>query len=282
MEDASGALEVEKLGDALIRIGGAGANVTVARANDDLLMVDGGLARRSEELLKLVAEQWPDARVATLFNTNWRPEHTGSNAALRSSGARILAHENTKLWLGGDFFVEWEDRAYKPNPATALPTETFYTSGKLELEDEEVEYGHLPRAHTDGDMYLLFRRSNVLVASDVLSVGRYPVVDYSTGGWIGGLEQATKMLLDLSDGATKIVPAVGAVQARAALEAQLRLCTAVRQRVAEAFRNGMSLKDFTATRPTGEFDAQYGDPSQFLPLVYKGAFGHIRELGGTI
>ena len=44
----------------------------------------------------------------------------------------------------------------------------------------------------------------------------------------------------------------------------------------------MSFEDFVASAPTREFDAERGDPSQFLALVYKGAWGHNRELGGTI
>jgi len=275
-------LTLEKLGGNLVQIGGAGANVVVAGGPDGLLMVDGGLHGRSADLLKLVSEQWPGLNVDTLFNTNWRPEHTGSNTALRAAGARIITHENTKLWLGGDFFVEWEDRAYTPNPPEALPTETFYASGKTSFAGEEIEYGYLPRAHSDGDIYVFFRAANVLVASDVLSVGSYPIVDYATGGWIGGLEQATKMLIGMSDSTTRIVPAAGSAQTQTALQAQLQMCAAVRERVAGAFRRGMSLKDFMAAKPTAEFDAQWGDPAQFLALVYKGAWGHIRELGGTI
>jgi hypothetical protein len=44
----------------------------------------------------------------------------------------------------------------------------------------------------------------------------------------------------------------------------------------------MSLADFVASRPTAVFDERWGDPRQFLPLVYKGGFAHLRELGGVI
>jgi hypothetical protein len=44
----------------------------------------------------------------------------------------------------------------------------------------------------------------------------------------------------------------------------------------------MSYEEFVASAPTREFDAARGDPSAFLPLVYKGAWAHIRELGGVI
>jgi hypothetical protein len=44
----------------------------------------------------------------------------------------------------------------------------------------------------------------------------------------------------------------------------------------------MSFNDFVAAKPTSQFDAQWGDPAQFLALAYKGALGHLRELGGVI
>jgi glyoxylase-like metal-dependent hydrolase (beta-lactamase superfamily II) len=282
-DEARPDLEVADLGGGLFQVEGAGANVVVALGGTDgLLLVDGGSAERSADLAALLAERWPGERVGVLFNTNWRPEHTGANEMFGAAGAKIMAHENTKLWLGGDFRVEWEDRRYRPRPSAALPTATFYTSGKVEHGGREVEYLHLARAHTDGDVCVLFRDANVLAASDLLSIGRYPIVDYATGGWIGGLEEATRSLLTVVDADTRIVPAVGPAGRRADLEAQLELCAAVRQRVAEAFRQGMSFADFVAARPTREFDAQWGDPSQFLPLVYKGGWAHIRELGGVI
>jgi glyoxylase-like metal-dependent hydrolase (beta-lactamase superfamily II) len=163
-----------------------------------------------------------------------------------------------------------------------LPNKTFYTSGALDFGGTAVEYWYVPRAHTDGDVAVFFPSANVLVASDLLSVGRYPVPDYSTGGWIGGFVDATQKLLDSTDAGTRIVAAQGGVYGRAALEAQLAMCTAVRSKAAEAFRLGMSLADFVASKPTAAFDAKWGDPAQFLPLVYKGGFAHLRELGGVI
>lgn len=266
----------------LALLAGLGANVVVLDSPEGLLLVDGGSEAQAASLERTLAERWPAKRPALAINSNWREEHTGANAVLRRAGATVMAHENTKLWLGGDFFVAWEDRHYSPRPAEMLPTKTFYTSGKLELGGNAVEYWYLPRAHTDGDVAVFFPGANVLAASDLLSVGRYPVPDYSTGGWIGGLVDATRQLLDATDARTRIVAAEGGVYGRAELEAQLAMCTAVRTKAAEAFRNGMSLADFVASKPTAEFDAKWGDPAQFLTLVYKGGFAHLRELGGVI
>jgi glyoxylase-like metal-dependent hydrolase (beta-lactamase superfamily II) len=279
---AAPALTVTDLGSDLALVAGAGANVLVLATADGLLLVDGGAARHSAALRSVLAERWPGRSVEVLFNSNWREEHTGGNAALRAAGATVMAHENTKLWLGGDFFVEWEDRHYAPRPAAELPNKTFYESGSVDFGGRQVEYWYVPRAHTDGDVAVFFGDANVLVASDLLSVGRYPVPDYATGGWIGGLVDGSKQLLDATDASTRIVAASGKVYGRAELEAQLQMCTAVRQHAAQAFRVGMSLADFVASKPTAAFDERWGDPRQFLPLVYKGGFAHLRELGGVI
>jgi glyoxylase-like metal-dependent hydrolase (beta-lactamase superfamily II) len=275
-------LGVAELGADLLLVAGAGANVVALGTPDGTLLVDGGAAPHAAALQRALAERWPDRPVRILFNTNWREEHTGANQAVRAAGGKVLAHENTKLWLGADFFVDWEGRHYAPQPAAMLPNETFYTSGSLDFGGRPVEYWHLPRAHTDGDVAVYFPDANVLVASDLLSVGGYPVPDYATGGWIGGLLDASKALLAKTDARTRIVGAQGAVCGRAELEAQLTLCTAVAQKAAEAFRAGASLADFMASRPTAAFDAQRGDPATFLKLVYKGGFAHLRELGGVI
>jgi glyoxylase-like metal-dependent hydrolase (beta-lactamase superfamily II) len=279
--DSTGALATDDLGSDLRLIRGAGANVVAAPGASGTLLVDGGFAERSADLLAML-EGGGAQRVAMLFNTSWRAEHTGANDALAAAGAKILAHENTKLWLGAYFFVDWENKHYEPRPKSALPSDTFYVSGSLDFDGREVEYKHLPRAHTDGDVAVFFPDANVLAAGCLVAVGAYPIVDYATGGWIGGLEAATKSLLDSTDRATKIVPAFGAPCGRAELESQLALCTAVRERVADAFRRGLSFEELVATNPTKEFDAQRGDPAQFLLLVHKGAWGHIRELGGVI
>ena len=279
---AAAAPAITDLGGGLAVASGVGANVVALASADGLLLVDGGARPAAGVLQKALAERWPGQRVAVLFNTNWRDEHTGLNPAVRGADADVMAHENTKLWLGGDFSVDWEHRHYTPRPAAELPNKTFYESGELDLGGRRVEYWHLPRAHTDGDVAVFFPDANVLAASDLLAVGRYPVPDYATGGWIGGLVDATQRLLDSTDADTRIVAAEGGVYGRAQLRAQLELCTAVRQKAAEAFRVGMSFADFVAAKPTAAFDAERGDPQAFLKLVYKGGFAHLRELGGVI
>ena len=169
---------------------------------DGVLLVDGGAPEHSPAVLAAVRELTGKSQVHTLFNTHWHWDQTGSNAALGAAGTRIIAHENTRLWLGTDVDSKWENRSYGRLPAKARPSKTFYTTGQLDFGGEQIEYGYLFQAHTDGDIYVHFRKANVLVAGDVLSVGRYPVIDYITGGWIGGMATAAQQLAARCDDKT--------------------------------------------------------------------------------
>jgi glyoxylase-like metal-dependent hydrolase (beta-lactamase superfamily II) len=266
----------------IAQVTGAGSNVVILTGPDGVVMIDGGSSERSGDLLKAIAKHTKVPHPQTLFNTHWHWDHTGSNERLGKAGAKIIAHENTKLWLGADFIVEWENREYKPRPKVAWPTETFYTTGKMSLGNEQIRYGCLPRAHTDGDIYIHFPAQNVLVAGDLVSVGSYPVLDVATGGWIGGMVDATKALIDLSDDKTRIIPGTGPVQTRADLQAQHQMLSTMKDRLIGLLKKGMGTDDVLAAPPTGEFDAKWGDPKLFLANAYRGIWGHVRELGGIV
>ncbi len=249
---------------------------------DGVLMVDGGSAEHSGRVLKTVRKLTGVRHVHTLFNTHWHWDHTGSNAALGPAGTRIIAHENTRLWLGTDVTSKWEKRTYKRLPPKARPNETFYTTGRFSFGGEQIDYGHLPQAHTDGDMYVFFRNANVLVTGDVVSVGAYPVIDYSTNGWIGGMAEATKALLDISNADTKIIPGAGPVQSRAHVQAEHEMLATLKQRLSKLLAQGMSVQDMIDAGPTREFDAQWGDPTLFIANTWPGLVQRARELGVSI
>jgi glyoxylase-like metal-dependent hydrolase (beta-lactamase superfamily II) len=263
-------------------ITGAGSNVLAVTGADGVLLVDGGSSEQSTDLLKAVGGLPGGGRVQLMFNTHWHLDHTGSNDALGKAGAKIVAHENTKLWMGTDIVSMWEHRTYQPRAKEARPNSTFYTAGKTMFGKEEVRYGYLGQAHTDGDIYVFFPAANILMTGDVVSVGSYPVLDYTTGGWIGGLSDATKTLVSLCDAQTRVVPGNGPVQTKADLEAQANMCATMRTKFVELMRKGMSAKEMLAASPTKEFDAKWGNPELFITNAYPGLWGHVREIGGIV
>jgi glyoxylase-like metal-dependent hydrolase (beta-lactamase superfamily II) len=275
-------LTVTPFNDRLQVISGAGGNVLLISGSDSLAMINGGRSDRSNELLKMVSSQAAGKRLTTLVNTDWCAEHTGSNESLGAISAQIIAHEHTKQYLANDQFVEWQKRTYKAKPASALPTKTFRTKDSTSVGAERLEYGHLGQAHTDGDIYVHLPASNVLVAGDVLSVGKYPIADYTTGGWLGGMVTATKTLIDMSNAETRVIPGTGPVQTRADLQAQYDMLNTMRDRFIKMMRQGMSAKDMLAAAATKDFDEKWGDPSLFVSVTYRGMWLHVRELGGIV
>src|SRR5262245_48563931 len=276
------ALATTKLADNIVQIAGAGGNVLAVTGPDGLLLVNAGLQDRGADVLEAAAGSSSAKRVQAVFNTDWRPENTGSNEMFRNSGAKVISHENTKLWLGADIFVEWENRTYKARPATALPNQTFYTNAKMTFGKEEIQYGYLGQAHTDGDIYVFLPGPNILATGDVFCAGAYPIPDYCTNGWLGGLANATKTLVGLTDAKTRVIPGRGPVQTRADLESQLETCSAMRSRLAEMMKQGKGANEIIAAAPTKDFDAKWGDPKIFMSVVYRGLWSHVRELGGIV
>ena len=256
-------------------ISGGGSNIVVLRAAGAAAVVDSGPPERAAELAKLVRGDLGLLTVELLFNTHWHPAHTGGNEALRSGDTDIVAHEITRLWMSAEHYVDWEDTTYAPRVAAALPTRTFYSTDPqplvMEIGDEELEYGHLPEAHTDGDIYVWLKERNVLVAGGAVTFGEYPVIDHATGGWIGGLVDATKKLLALTNADTLIVPANGPAQPRSHLTAQLEMLTVVRERIENLMRDGRSIAEMLDAEVTKEFDAKWGDNRErFVANIYDG------------
>lgn len=278
----SGKLEGVRLSEHLVQVTGAGGNVVVLTGPESLALVDSGAPEHAEALLAHVDDAHGGKPIEALFNTHWHRPHTGANEAIGQGGARIYAHVNTRRWMSTEYYVGWQDVNYEPRPAAALPTETFYSSDPqpltLDQAGHRVEYAHLPEAHTDGDIYVRFPDENVIVAGDVLGVDAFPLPDHATGGWIGGLQEATRTLIDLSDAETRIVPGTGPARTRADLEAQLEMLDTMRERIRQQILQGKGTQEILAADVAAGYTDKWGDPSQFVANVYDGIWwgGRLR------
>ena len=273
---------ITQLAEGLFLISGVGSNAVALKGPEGVLLVDGGDAEHSPQLFKLLSAATGGAPVVAAFNTHWHWDHTGSNERLLKAGAKLHAHENTRLWFTEPVWEEWEQRTYPPRPR-ALPTATFYKGvQKLAFGSSTVEYGYLPQAHTDGDIYVYFRDANVLVAGDVVTASRYPIPDFCTGGWTGGLSNATKTLLEVVNDQTRIVPGTGALQTKADLAAEHDMLATLHEDLWQLMRKGMGADDMIAAGATRKFDARWGNSDLFISNAYRGLYGHMRELRGIV
>jgi cyclase len=272
-------LQLQRLSPQTVLVGGAGGNVLATRSSAGLIVVDGGLREHRDALTTLLDREFRGVPITWLFNTHWHREQTGLNEWLGRRGV-ICAHENTRLWLATEFYVDWQDRTYSPLPADALPQRTFYgNSERVTVGDRSLEFGRLPNAHTDGDVFVHVLDEDILAVGGAVTPGAYPLMDYSTGGWLGGVVDATRVLAAKAKGATRLVASTGGVLGQDALEAQREVATKLNERIVAQIKLGKSVQDMLDEGVTKDFDARYGDPGFFLRSAYRGLWGHIRELG---
>lgn len=279
---ASQNLKTEQITERISVITGAGGNVVVYKGNQGLTLIDSGDQENSAQLLSVVDELSGNTPIHTLFNTHWHEDHTGGNELIHARGAKIIAHENTKLWLGADFDVEWRQWSHKPRPEEALPDITFYDNGQMDLGGETVKYFHFNQAHTDGDIVLYFPDSNVMVTGGLLSNMRYPIADIATGGWIGDLIKANESMLEMIDDDTIIIPDRGAVMNKAGLQAQHAMLSDIFEQMKTLTRQGYSGHNMIEEKITSKYDTIWGSPEEFILETYRGMWAHTYDMGGYI
>jgi glyoxylase-like metal-dependent hydrolase (beta-lactamase superfamily II) len=272
-----------RVGERITLISGAGNNVLALAGDNESLLVDAGDAAHAANVKDILMKL--TGKVSTVVNTHYHLESTGGNDTMVAAGARIAAHLNTKLWMTQEIIRDWEHgKVYPPRAKAALPTETFRApSGEMTFAGERIEYGLLTQAHTDGDLFVHFRNANVLAVGDAVQPGRLPTLDWFCGGWIGGMQNAQKALLDRADDQTKIVPAAGPVMTKADLQASHATIVKIREKLVAMVKKGQGAQNMIDAKAVDEFkDVMPGDAATFLYCAYRGLWAHARELGGIV
>jgi len=271
-----------RLTDKLAVVDGGGSNVLAFSAGEGLVLVDSGAPKSGEQVMTALNNVAAGAKVQTLFNTHYHTDQTGNNELFAAAGAKIVAHERTAQWMASDYWVPAEDRYEKARPKAARPTETFLNTGSLKAGSEQIDYGYLTLAHTNGDIYVYFKTSNILAAGDVASPLRDPALDYFTGAWIGGRVDAMDILLALGNEQTRIVPAYGPVMTRAEFKAERDMMEEVRARLFKQVREGDGPKDMLQEGVLKGLARTWKDPEKFLYDAAKGLWAHHDKLDPNV
>ena len=241
---------------------GAGCNVIAMRGKDGALMIDGGLAANADALLKAVKERTGNTRIHTLINTHWHPEQTGANEAVGREGGVIFAHEKTKMYVSNTVTSVTFQGRLAPLPPAARPTKTTQGDGSLEFDGHKIDYGYLPAAHTDGDIYVHFPELNVLVAGGPVSGEQWPLLDFRNGAWYGGRVRAHEKLAGLVRPDTRVVPAHGRVITGSELLRHRDIYKALFTTMIAYMNMGLGAEDVVERNPLKQYQAEFGDPSE--------------------
>jgi cyclase len=262
---------------------GAGANITLHVGKDGVIVVDTPPAALAPRVMAEI-RKLSDKAIRYVIDTSLDAEHAGGNAAFvgpaagRGTGGApfgtlgfgrpaIVAHENVLNRLSA---------SQPPTPPAALPTTTYFQpSMDFSFNGEPVVILHAPRAHTDGDSIVWFRRSDVLTVGDLVRLDRYPDIDVAHGGSVDGLIAALDRVIEitvperLQEGGTRVIVGHGRLCNEADIVEYRDMVAIIRDRVADLVKKGMTLEQAKAARPTRDYDTRYGSGDAITEAVYR-------------
>jgi glyoxylase-like metal-dependent hydrolase (beta-lactamase superfamily II) len=287
-------LEVLQVRPDFYMIAGAGGNIGVQVGDDGVVVVDAGSSAQADAVLAAIKRITPQP-IRYVINTSADADHVGGNDKLSQAGqtlftgrtiglptefagtaASVLATENVLTRMSG---------AAPAYPTSALPTETFFYPRKyMFLNGEGIEVLHQPAAHSDGDAVVFFRRSDVIVAGDVLDTTRFPVIDTAKGGTIDGEIAALNRLVDIAipsvpivsrEIGTSIIPGHGRICDQLDVVEYRDMVTLIRDRVRDLVNAGRTLEQVKAADPARGYKARYGSTTgpwttdHFVEAIYR-------------
>ena len=255
-------IRTEQLSPSTYVLFGAGGNIGLSVGADSVFVIDDQYAPLSEKIAAAI-KKITDKPVQFVLNTHWHSDHTGGNENFAKGGALIMAHDNVKKRLSTEQFIEFLRAKEAPLPKIAQPVVTFSTDVTFHINGDEVYAFHMPKAHTDGDAIIHFRKSNVIHMGDIFFNGFYPFIDTSSGGSPEGVVAAADRVLAMADDATRIIPGHGPVSNMAELKIYRDMVATVSARVKKLAQEGKKLDEIIAAKPSAEYDERWG--KGFIP-----------------
>jgi len=273
-QDAEVAVRTEPVAPGIHVLYGSGGNIGVSAGADGVFLVDDQYAVMTAKVTEALAKLAPEPP-RFVINTHWHGDHTGGNENLAAKGSLIVAHDNVRARMSVEQFNEFFQRTTPPSPQAALPVVTFNDSVSFFLNGDEIRGVHVPGAHTDGDVFIHFRKANVIHAGDLVFAGLYPFVDIDAGGTVDGVVAAVDRMLALADDATRVIPGHGEVTDKAGLAAYREMLLVTSGRVRELVKAGKTVEEVLAANPNAEFDVKLGwafiTPERYARILYRDA-----------
>ena len=274
---------------------GAGANITVQVGPEGVLLVDTGRQQMSDQVVAAIRTVSKEP-IGFIINTQFDSDHAGGDVAIGSLGRTIVGSFGSSLpapgVVNGAKLIITENlmnRLYRPGgdpkiiPSDGRLTDSYETKQKqLFINGEAVVLYHDPATVTDGNSLVFFRRSDVISAGDVMRTDTYPFIDLQNGGSIQGIIAALNHIIELAvpaydeEGGTYVIPGHGRVCDRADVVEYQTMLTIIRDRIQDMIKEGMTLAQVKAAKPTLDYDIRYGRTSgawttdSFIEAVYTG------------
>ena len=283
-------------------IAGAGANITAQVGDEFVILVDAGLPQMSEEVLAAIRSV-TNKHLLFIINTSADADHTGGNGNLSKTGWALPNTSRNPLSQGGEQYLVQSGASIiahinvlnkmsaptgkePPFPSALWPTDTYENKYWRLYNGEGIYIYHPSNAYTDGDSFVFFRSSDVLSTGDIFNLASFPVIKADQGGSVNGLIDALNQIIELlepkadEEGGTYVIPGHGHICDRHDVVNYRDMMTIIRGRIQYFIRQGMTLEEVKAAKPTLDYDGLYGATTgpwtsdMFIEAVYRDLSSH--------
>jgi glyoxylase-like metal-dependent hydrolase (beta-lactamase superfamily II) len=227
-------LELIKLQDDLyvIHNDNVPGNTTALITNEGVILVDDKFEIDADNivgLLKTVTNQ----PIKYVINTHFHGDHSGGNAKLQAGGTLAVASAQARA------------RMVSAGQA-GQPDITVEPRGSIHLGGKSAEIYWFGRAHTDGDVVVLFPQNRALAAGDMFTVGEGTpqLIDYTGGGsakeWTATVAKALELDFDT------VIPGHGNAVKKADMQAFRTSTARLTELITQLVRQNKSKADIEA------------------------------------
>jgi cyclase len=192
-------------------------NSTALITNDGVILVDDKFDVDYDGIMAQL-KKVTSKPVKYVINTHHHGDHSGGNAKMQKMDVQIVASRQAR-----------ENMVDGNQPG--LPNVVFDHQSDVFLGGKVAKLYHFGRAHTNGDIVVLFPAERTLAAGDMFTFGKDvpELIDYAGGGsgkeWTSTLDSALMLPFDT------VVPGHGPVTTRAEMAKFRETTVALRNRV---------------------------------------------------
>lgn len=221
---------------------GWGGNILVIRGKNALTLVDTGYKNTLQALAYVLQTKFK-AKVDQIINTHYHSDHAGGNAIIDPIGSIIL-HKNA--------FKEW----LKRKNCIYVDVATSINCG-----NETIEIIPKPYGHSDTDMLIFLKSSNILCVGDLYLADSYPLVSSGNNNSAFTLLENLKHILKISNQETVIVGGHGNDTSKALLRKYILMVEQTINIVVNAIEKGWSKSEIQRKQVLKKWDTYNGSIS---------------------
>lgn len=232
-------------------------NVAVLIGDDGVFMVD----TQMEHLVELIdgaqKKLSSNRDVDLILNTHFHRDHVRGNAYFKERGAITMAHPSVRKYLEKPVALKALGREAPKFTMQYFPTIDVTENTSIKMNGQSIELYHTPNAHTNSDLFVLFKEANVIHGGDLVSTGQFPFIDIDNGGSVAGFIAGIRRIIEVADADTQIIAGHGPIATLDDLEVSIAMLNETHNIIKELIGQGLSLDAIKALDPLNRYKEKW-------------------------